>query len=187
MGDNVNKKEIQLELNEKTLKRASDALLAMKEEFSKRTPKRPAEELVRQHIELIDELSKLGAKLPQIYERLNKVVPLGISANSFSVYVRRVRKETGSEFYSKRSTKKPTDEDNTVAVPSAQLQTESVPSSTAGETSIANVKTGWNCEKCESSAKPEEYKGETIWSCEACGVVYSSDAAGKISNVRFTG
>ena len=167
--------EIKLELNTKTIKRAGEALAAMKDEFSKRTPKRPAEELIRQYINDIDELSKLGASLPQIYERLNKAVPLGITPNSFAVYVRRVRKEIGSERYSPRTAK-----DNAEAAPSARAETTGAPEVTV-ETAAA---AGWNCAECESKAERRESTknpGKFFWRCSACGTNYR-DNDGKLTS-----
>lgn len=182
MSDDTNKKETQLELNQKTIKRAGDAFAAMKDEFTRRAPKRPAEELIRQYISEIDELSKLGASLTQIYERLNKAVPLGISPNSFSVYVRRVRKEIGSDQYNQRSTQKQNAEGKTEAAPAARAETNDAPAMRE-ETASA---TGWNCTECKDG-KPAEHRGKKYFECAKCGIAYAADADGNITTNRFSG
>ena len=173
MSDNTNNEEAKLELNAKTIKRAGDALATMKEEFMKRTPKRPAEELIRQYINEIDELSKLGASLPQIYERLNRAVSLGITPNSFGVYVRRVRKESGSERYSPRTAK-----DKAEAAPAAMSETNDAPAMAAEANSVAQVEQ----HDCKELAKRREYKnniGTYYWQCRTCGKNFK-DANGEI-------
>ncbi len=176
MSDGTNKKEVQLELNDKTIKRAGDALAAMKEEFSKRTPKRPAEELVRQYITEIDELSKLGASLLQIYERLNKVVPIGISANSFAVYVRRVRKETGSERYSKRTAKNNKQNFDVSVIETTSAQ------STANEAKTKAPKL--YCDECVN-AKKIDLGGIEVYHCDKCGSDYAIEKDGTMSTQRL--
>lgn len=178
MSNDETKKEVVLELNAKTLKRVDEAFAAMREEFTKRVPKRPAEELIKQKIGEIDEMAKLGAKLPQIFERLNKAVPLGISANSFAVYVRRIRKEIGSEFYTPRAT---TGKDETEATPAVKKEIKSEQKTNSEATKQELV---LNCPEC-NNAKKISLGGVTIYRCGGCGSEYAANSDGSISEKKL--
>ena len=180
MSDRTNKREIQLELNDKTLKKAADALIAMKEEFSKRVVKRPAEELIRQNIEQIDELSKIGASLPQIYERLNKSVSLGISANSFAVYVRRIRKEVGSDQYNQR-TQKQIVRDNKKDFTTSSSETVNAQSTKNEAVKEANR---LHCKECVN-AKKIDLGGIEVYHCDVCGSDYAVNKDGTMLKERL--
>ena len=178
MTKEENKNELKtnsLELNQKTLEKAGKVLATAKEEFSKKKAKRPAEELIRYYIKDIDELSKIGASLNQIYERLNKAVNLNITANSFAVYVRRVRKEIGSDLYTQRTTKNRNTKDKTEAAPEVLSET----------TDALVVVETWNCDEC-ANAKQEAYKNTHVFVCQKCHIVYSADNNGKITMNRFS-
>lgn len=172
----------QLELTEKTIKRTGDALTSMLEEISKRPIKRPAEELIRHHIEIINALSEKGATLPQIFERMDKAVHLGISSNSFGAYVRRIRKEMGISNV-QRKAQKQTAKDKTEAAPAARPETNSAPA-VQQETIYANA---WNCPECETKAVRRESTktpGNFFWQCQKCGKNYK-DNNGKLTNERM--
>ncbi len=150
----------QLELNDKTIKRTRDVLSSMLEEISKRPIKKPAEELIRIHIDTINALTEKGATLPQIFERMDKAVGLGISANSFGAYVRRVRKEIGTGSEPKKTPERKA-KDKVEAAPAARTETE--------------TPAAWNCPECASKAKRHESKrepGKHYWQCPVCGANY---------------
>jgi hypothetical protein len=58
--------------------------------------------VVRKNIAAIDEMSKRGASLTAIYNKLNNAAAVGVTANTFVQYVRQVRQETGSVMYRSR-------------------------------------------------------------------------------------
>ena len=83
--------------------KVSEALQQMILEVKDRKQEKMAETLIRENLEFIEELSKAGSSMKQIFERINKTVKLGISPASFAVYVRRIKQKFQCESCEKES------------------------------------------------------------------------------------
>lgn len=169
-------KSATLELNEKTLAKSKEVLETMLEEVKNRAPKKPAETIVKENIELIDKLSKSGVSLPIIYERLNKAIPLGITSASFTQYIRNVRKMVGSDLYVERRKQKSKKKEDT----SNNIATEN--------NSIATIKSSFKCESCENQAEmyaSPKIEGKNFWHCKECNTFYY-DENGTLTNKQLT-
>lgn len=185
MSDTNEKKKAKakaFELTDETQAKAEALLSDMLGKVKARVPANPALALVKQNIGLIDELSKEGATLAQIFTQLDKGLKMGISASSFTQYVRRIRKEVGSELYVAREQHKGKNKAEAEAAPAARAETTDAPAVT---TETAQV-TGWNCGECKDG-KPAEHRGKKYFECAKCGIAYAADADGNITTNRFTG
>lgn len=130
----------------------------------------PALAVIKQQIGKIDELNKAGATLNQIYNQLNDGLKLGITASSFTQYVRKIRQEVGSELY----------------VPRGERKNKDKSKADAPATETATI---WNCDKCESEATRHESTkkpGAFFWKCPGCGSFYE-DAAGELTSKKLRG
>ncbi len=145
-------------VTDEVLKKVSDALREMSEEIKQRTiEQKPAEVLIRANLKEIDAMTKNGTTINQIYERINKVFKLNISAASFGVYVRKIRKECGSELSAKRTKKSVIDE---------------------------QITNSFKCEHCKSESLRYESRkapGNFFWKCAKCGTFYK-DRNGELTN-----
>lgn len=94
------------ELTDETQSKAAVLLDDMLVRVKARIPANPALALIKKNIDKIDELNRQGATLAQIFVQLDKGLKMGISASSFVQYVRRIRKEIGSEMYVSREQSK---------------------------------------------------------------------------------
>ena len=175
-------KDTAFELTTETQAKAELLLNDMLAKVKARIPTNPALALVKQNIGLIDELSKEGATLAQIFGQLDKGLKMGISASSFVQYVRRIRKEIGSEMYVSREQYKSKAKGNMKAAPTARAETTGALEVTAETANGAE----WNCTECKNG-KPAEHRGKKYFECSQCGIAYAADANGNITANRFSG
>lgn len=137
--------------------------------------------IIKQNLSKIDALCKKGFSLAEIYVKLTKQIPLGISSSSFTQYVRKIRQEVGSDLYKAREQKTSKSPDTQKAqketAPAARAEKIEAPLSAAVQ---AETSQKWNCPQCALQAK----KYGTTWICPACNASYQDDN-GKISGVRI--
>ena len=147
----------------------------------------PALAIVKEQINLIDELQQNGATLAQIYEHLNNQIKFGITAASFTQYVRSVRKETGSSMLKKYKARAKKSEINeqAPAIPSNIVSNAGVTENTSSSNiSVSEVEKKndivieekWNCTECKTKSTRIESKaraGIFYWQCQACKTFYA--------------
>ena len=185
MSDKQDKKKAKaktFEMTDETQAQAESLLNDMLARVKARVPANHALALVKQNINIIDELNREGATITQIFGQLDKSLKLGISASSFVQYVRRIRKEIGSEMYVSREQSKSKATGNMEAAPAARAETDGAPV-VQRETAAA---AGWNCAECESKAERREstkHPGNFFWRCSACGTNYR-DENGELTSER---
>lgn len=154
-----------LKADEKTIEKVSGVLDQLLLEIAEKSV-HPAEAIIRKNIEKIDALARKKMTLAQVYERLNRQIPLGISAASFTQYVRKIRQEIGSDLYVPRKSER-----------KKEKETEAVQA----------VQEEWHCEKCEEKSQRHElskFPGIFFWQCPECKANYT-DINGVISKQRI--
>ena len=165
----------------------------------------PALAIVKEQINVIDELQTKGATLAQIYEHLNSALKIGITSASFTQYVRSVRKETGSPLlkkYKARAKKSEVAEQSYEKAPadstdvaSNAVATENhsaneiVTSEVQKKNGIASdaVEEKLNCEYCKTESKRFRSNNDNkiYWKCEKCQTKYA-DKDGKLTSEIIT-
>ena len=157
-----------MRITDRTIAKSQEVMASIISEVESTPRKRTmtAETVVQANIEGINYLRAQCYSIERIYEVFAKRIKLGISPSTFARYVRRASVDAA--------------------------ESDSVPASSGTDSAQAAepapvAEVGWNCDRCKSSAQPEDYNGKTLWACPACDTVYASDTDGKISTERFTG
>lgn len=175
--------------------KAKSVLQNLLEKVKAKEVQNPALAIVKEQINVIDELQKNGATLAQIYEHLNNEIKFGITAASFTQYVRSVRKETGSSMlkkYKPRAKKSEVVDKSSEQAPAISSDVEVNKDNSASNITInQNEKKidiadeeKWNCTECKTKSTRIESKaraGIFYWQCQACKTFYA-DKNNELSN-----